>query len=67
MSALAERWLAFAQEDLRVAEVVLAEAVFNQVCFHSQQCVEKAINRTDAVAALTLAGTVLNRIRQALA
>ena len=26
-----------------MAELALAEGIFNQVCFHAQQCVEKAI------------------------
>ena len=43
MNEAAERRLTFAREDLRVAEVVLAEGVYNQVCFHAQQCVEKAL------------------------
>jgi HEPN domain-containing protein len=43
MSELAERWLAFAREDLRMAELAFAEGIHNQVCFHAQQCVEKAI------------------------
>jgi HEPN domain-containing protein len=43
MSDLAERWLAFAREDLRMAELALAEGIFNQACFHAQQCAEKAI------------------------
>ena len=43
MSEARERWLAFAHEDLRVAEIALPEGLFNQVCFHSQQCVEKAL------------------------
>jgi len=43
MNETAERWLAFAREDLRVAELALAEGIFNQVCFHAQQCVEKAV------------------------
>ena len=36
-------WLMFAREDLRVAELVLDKEVNNQVCFHSQQCAEKAL------------------------
>ena len=36
-------WLEFAKEDLKVAELSLKEAIFNQVCFHSQQCAEKAL------------------------
>jgi HEPN domain-containing protein len=39
----AERWLTFAREDLRVAELVLREAIYNQACFHAQQCVEKSL------------------------
>lgn len=36
-------WLVFAGEDLRVAELVFREGIFNQVCFHSQQTVEKSL------------------------
>jgi len=43
MSELTERWLAFAREDLRMAELALAEGIFSQACFHAQQCAEKAI------------------------
>jgi HEPN domain-containing protein len=43
MSEMADHWLIFAREDLRVAEVVLDEGIYNQVCFHAQQCVEKAL------------------------
>jgi HEPN domain-containing protein len=43
MSDMADRWLAFAREDLRVAEIVLGEGIYNQVCFHAQQCIEKAL------------------------
>ncbi len=43
MSEAVERWLAFAHEDLRVAELALNDDIFNQACFHSQQCVEKAL------------------------
>jgi HEPN domain-containing protein len=43
MNEITERWLAFAREDLRMAELALAEDIYNQVCFHAQQCVEKAI------------------------
>lgn len=42
MNVAAERWLAFARQDLRVAELAMTEAIFNQVCFHAQQCAEKA-------------------------
>jgi HEPN domain-containing protein len=43
MSAAADRWLAFAREDFRMAQLALRESIFNQACFHSQQCVEKAL------------------------
>jgi HEPN domain-containing protein len=38
-----ERWLQFAGEDLQMAELAMQEAIYNQVCFHSQQCAEKAL------------------------
>jgi len=37
----ADRWLEFARQDLRIAELALEEGFYNQVCFHSEQCVEK--------------------------
>lgn len=43
MQSDAERWLHFAREDLRMAELALEESIFNQVCFHSQQSAEKSI------------------------
>jgi HEPN domain-containing protein len=43
MNEAIERWIVFARQDLRMAELALAEGIFNQVCFHAQQCVEKAI------------------------
>lgn len=43
MSEAAERWLVFAREDLKTAQVALREEIFNQACFHAQQCVEKAV------------------------
>ncbi len=43
MNDNARRWFGFAQEDLRVAEVIFAEGLYNQVCFHAQQCVEKTL------------------------
>jgi len=36
MHERAERWLAFARGDLRMAEMARAEALWNQVCFHAQ-------------------------------
>ncbi len=38
-----ERWLLFAYEDLRVAEWANQEGLYNQACFHAQQCAEKSI------------------------
>lgn len=38
-----EAWLRFAREDLRIAELAMQDSLYNQVCFHSQQCVEKAL------------------------
>ena len=43
MKDATERWLMFARQDLRMAELALSEGIFNQTCFHAQQCVEKAI------------------------
>jgi HEPN domain-containing protein len=43
MKEATERWLMFARQDLRMAELALSEGIFNQACFHAQQCVEKAI------------------------
>ncbi len=37
------RWQYFARQDLQMAELALSEGIFNQVCFHSQQCVEKCL------------------------
>lgn len=39
----AEEWLAFADDDLRTARAVMTEGIYNQVCFHAQQCVEKCL------------------------
>ncbi len=38
-----ETWLGFAEDDLRMAELALGEKLYNQVCFHAEQCVEKAL------------------------
>jgi len=43
MNATDNRWFEFARQDLQMAELALNEAIYNQVCFHSQQCVEKCI------------------------
>jgi HEPN domain-containing protein len=40
----AENWFMHAKSDLRLAELGHIEGVlYNQLCFHAQQCVEKAI------------------------
>lgn len=39
----ANRWLEFARQDLRIAELAMSEGLYNQVCFHSEQCVEKVL------------------------
>jgi HEPN domain-containing protein len=52
----AQRWLTFAEQDLRMAELALSAEIFNQTCFHAQQCVEKCLK-----ACLTAAGELLPR------
>ena len=52
----ARRWLIFAEQDLRTAELTLSSEIFNQVCFHSQQCAEKCLK-----ACLAAAGELLPR------
>ncbi len=42
-SNLFEEWLERASEDLRMAELALDEGIFNQTCFHAQQCIEKSL------------------------
>lgn len=43
MNTASDRWMEFARQDLKMAELALSEGIYNQVCFHSQQCVEKCI------------------------
>ncbi|MBI6546591.1 MAG: HEPN domain-containing protein [Cyanobacteria bacterium NC_groundwater_1444_Ag_S-0.65um_54_12] len=43
MNLSGNRWLEFAWQDLQMAELALKEDIYNQVCFHSQQCVEKVL------------------------
>lgn len=43
MNEAGERWLSFADQDLKMAELPLSEGIYNQVCFHSHQCIEKCI------------------------
>jgi len=38
-----EKWLLFARNDLKTAEILFREAIWNQVCFHSQQALEKLL------------------------
>ena len=52
----AQRWLTFAEQDLRMAELALGAAIFNQTCFHAQQCAEKCLK-----ACLTAGGELLPR------
>ena len=39
----AERWLVFAREDLRMAELAMAADLWNQVCSHAQQGVRACL------------------------
>ena len=43
MNAHSERWLHFAREDLRMAQLAMEASIYYQTCFHAQQCAEKAI------------------------
>lgn len=43
MNTAGERWLTFARQDMQMAELALKEKIYNQVCFHSLQCVEKIL------------------------
>jgi len=52
----ARRWLEFAKEDLRMAEFALEAQIYNQTCFHAQQCVEKCLK-----ACLSALGELLPR------
>ncbi len=38
-----ERWLRFAREDLRMAELAFEDGIYNQACFHSHQAIEKIL------------------------
>jgi HEPN domain-containing protein len=38
-----QNWIDYSLEDLRMAELALKDKIYNQVCFHSQQCVEKIL------------------------
>ena len=39
----AEKWLKFAKDDIRSAELLFEGNIFNMTCFHSQQAVEKSL------------------------
>jgi HEPN domain-containing protein len=41
MNGAGDRWMEFGRQDLQMAELALREGIYNQVCFHYQQCVEK--------------------------
>jgi HEPN domain-containing protein len=43
MNEEVNKWIVFAREDLKMAELALREGIYNQVCFHSEQCVEKIL------------------------
>jgi HEPN domain-containing protein len=43
MNEASQRWIAFAREDYRMALLAKEAAIYNQVCFHAQQCIEKAV------------------------
>ena len=43
MNADSERWLHFAREDLTMAQMAMEAGIYNQTCFHAQQCSEKAV------------------------
>ena len=36
-------WMGFAEEDLIVADLAFNNQIYNQACFHAQQCVEKLL------------------------
>lgn len=55
----AMEWLAFSEEDLRMARLALGEGIDNQVCFHAQQCVEKCLK-----ALLARQGALVPRTRR---
>lgn len=40
----ARRWLEFARQDLQMADLAMSSGIFNQVCFHAQQCAEKCLS-----------------------
>lgn len=59
MNAAASAWVGFAQDDLRMAELAYNEGIWNQTCFHAQQCVEKLLK-----AALAARGIQIPRVHR---
>jgi HEPN domain-containing protein len=43
MNESGDRWLHFSRQDLQMADLALREGIYNQACFHCQQCVEKCL------------------------
>jgi len=43
MKESVKKWVSFAEEDLKMAELAFNEKIFNQTCFHAQQCIEKLL------------------------
>lgn len=43
MKGQTSKWLAFAEEDIKAAKILLKEGIYNQVCFHFQQGAEKSL------------------------
>lgn len=43
MNESGDRWLHFSRQDLQMANLALREGIYNQACFHCQQCVEKCL------------------------
>lgn len=43
MMPVEKRWLSFAEDDILTAKIALENKIYNQVCFHSQQAVEKLL------------------------
>ena len=36
-------WIKLADDDMKTAKLTFTEGIYNQTCFHSQQCVEKCL------------------------
>lgn len=55
----AARWLGFAAEDLEMAALALEAGIFNQTCFHAQQCVGKCLKAGIAASGMLIPRTHL--------